>query len=390
MASYAKGFRTLPRRYPSLPLLVSLNREHTSGSLPLAVHADDRSLSDKAGDVLQSMLPRHGMAKRTVRAMGGLMMLAALAGAVAAAAPVSASVSPGHHPAPLPASIGKGLGKPAAVTSLATAQVCAKVAAKAGFSFNDPISTPAGSYPVIVVAVAVGLAESSCNPSAQGVNGPTSGCPNGSVDRGLWQINNCYHSEVSDSCAYQVQCNADAAFNISASGHDWTPWSTYNSGAFGGQISLAEQAVYGYSFQLQSHGDGTCLDADSKDVGNGGPIFQWACNSSDKYQQWKVVGSVGHLPILQNVGSGTCLDADSKDVGNGGPIFQWACSTSDKYQQWWFHGSGQYNTNGNANAGVHSVGTGSTCLDADGKSKGNGAPIFQWGCSQSDTFQQWN
>jgi hypothetical protein len=331
--------------------------------------------------------------------MGGLLALTTLVGVSAAASPMAAATRAaaatrvtGTGSAPMasrPAALGKGAGH-AAADSVSSAQVCAKVAAKAGFSFNNTISTPAGTYPVIVVAVAIGLAESSCNPSAQGDNGPTSGCGSGSVDRGLWQINNCYHSEVSDSCAYQVQCNADAAFNISAKGYDWTPWSTYNSGAFGGQISTAEAAVYGYSFQLKDHANGTCLDADSTDVGNGGKVFQWACNSSDSYQQWKVVGSVGHLPILQNVGTGTCLDADATDVGNGGKIFQWACSQSDTHQQWWFYGSGQYNTNGNADAGVRSQGTGTTCLDADGTNKANGAPIFQWSCNQSDAAQQWN
>jgi hypothetical protein len=337
--------------------------------------------------------------------MGGLMALTALAGSVTAmtlttsAAPAAAAslaatgtAAPAAGtvpPAARPASVGRSAGR-ATADSVATAQVCAKVAAKAGFSFNNTIKTPAGTYPVIVVAVAIGLAESSCNPSAQGSNGPTSGCPSGSVDRGLWQVNSCYHAEVSNACAYQVQCNADAAFKISAKGYDWTPWSTYNSGAFGGQISTAEAAVYGYSFQLQNHADGTCLDADSTDVGNGGKVFQWACNASDKYQQWKVVGSIGHLPILQNAGTGTCLDADATDVRNGGKIFQWACNTGDSHQQWWFYGSGQYNTNGSANAGVRSQGTGTTCLDADGTSKGNGAPIFQWGCNQSDPSQQWN
>jgi Lysozyme like domain/Ricin-type beta-trefoil lectin domain len=325
--------------------------------------------------------------KGLTRRLGCPMTVAVIAGSLAMAAPASAVVPQGHS-VPRPAAIGKGLG--GAGLSVTTAQVCAKVAAKAGFSFNNYIGTPAGSYPVIVVAVAVGLAESGCNPNAAGSNGPTSGCPNGSTDRGLWQINNCYHSEVSDACAYQVQCNADAAFNISSKGYDWTPWSTYNSGAFASQISTAEQAVYGYSFQLRSNGDGTCLDADSADVRNGGKIFQWGCNSSDSYQQWRVVGSVGHIPILKNAGTGTCLDADSADVRNGGKIFQWACNTGDKYQQWWFYGSGQENTNGNANAGVHSVGTGSTCLDADGTAKGNGAPIFQWACNQSDVYQQWN
>src|SRR5579859_2585772 len=308
--------------------------------------------------------PRAGRhwAAGAARVRVALVVLSALAGVVAAGNAVAlASVRTAvSHPVPSamrPASIGRGLGRPAA-QSLAQAQVCAKVAAKAGFSFNNYIRTNDGSsHPVIVMAVAIGLAESGCSPTAQGANGPTSGCPNGSVDRGLWQINNCYHSEVSDACAYQVQCNADAAFNISSNGYDWTPWSTYNNGNYTAELGLAEQAVYGYTFQLENHGDGTCLDADGTSKGNGAPIFQWTCNSSDKFQQWQVVGSVGRLPILRNVGTGTCLAADAAKIGNGAPIFQWSCNTGDKFQQWWFYGSGQYNTNGNADAGMHNQGT---------------------------------
>jgi hypothetical protein len=57
---------------------------------------------------------------------------------------------------------------------------------------------------------------------------------------------------------------------------------------------------------------------------------------------------------------------------------------------WWFHGSGQLHTNGNADADIHSQGTRTTCLDGDGSSRGNRAPIFQWKCNQSDIYQQWN
>lgn len=113
------------------------------------------------------------------------------------------------------------------------ADLCAQVGAVAGF--------PAGG--ALVTAVAVALAESSCVASARGANGPTAGCPNGSVDRGLWQVNSCYHAEVSDSCAYNAQCNANAARRISAGGTNWTPWSTYNSGAYRAYLATAQAAV---------------------------------------------------------------------------------------------------------------------------------------------------
>ncbi|MEU7955963.1 transglycosylase SLT domain-containing protein [Micromonospora humida] len=110
--------------------------------------------------------------------------------------------------------------------------LCAQVAYAAGFR-NNPL----------VTAVAVAMAESSCNPSAVGSNGPTAGCPNGSLDRGLWQINNCYHPTVNDSCAYNSQCNANAAYSISSGGSNWQPWSTYNNGAYTAYLSAAQAAV---------------------------------------------------------------------------------------------------------------------------------------------------
>jgi Ricin-type beta-trefoil lectin domain/Lysozyme like domain len=318
-----------------------------------------------------------------------LTVATALAPAVTASAAVT-------HPARVPVAGGSfpktpeaSLRTPGYEATISEAQTCAEVAAKAGFSFNNYLNTNnGGSYPVIVVAVAVGMAESSCNASA--TNGPNI--------VGMWQIEYAAHN-ISLSCAQNAQCNADAAFNISDKGYDWCAWSTYavtpsdcslpsgyNYTQF---LSAAEAGVYGYTFQLKSQGNGTCLDADGSKTGNGDPIFQYSCNSSDRYQQWEVVGSDGDVPILKNVGAGTCLDADSAKVGNGGTIFQWGCNQSDHYQQWWFYGSGNTG-NDNAVAGVHSVGASGYCLDADGSKSGNGAPIFQWGCNQSDSHQQWN
>jgi IMP dehydrogenase/GMP reductase len=371
----------------------------------LVRHRPSRKTAGKWREFLTAERPARDAAVRSrhgstalLRVLGGVLAASTLAALLAAAAPAAVASPPPAPSASAPVTVGPGLVQNPRSISLSAAQTCGAVAAKAGFSFNNYISTNKGSYPVIVVAVAVALAESSCqgnvylcNPSLHAGYYPPVSCPAGTTsdDRGLWQINSG-HTNVSDACAFQVQCNADAAFNLSGGGYNWSPWVTYNKGTWGSYISTAEGAVYGYSVMLKSNGDGTCLDADSTDVRNGGKIFQWNCNTSDRYQQWQVVGSVGHVPILKNLGTGTCLDADSTDVRNGGKIFQWNCNTSDRYQQWWFYGSGQFNTNGNANAGVHSVGTGTTCLDADGSAKGNGAPIFQWKCNQSDIYQQWN
>lgn len=72
-------------------------------------------------------------------------------------------------------------------------------------------------------AVAVAMAESRGDCSAQYVNGP------GSIDRGLWQINSKYHPECSDSCAYSCSCNAQCAVSV-WQGSGWNAWNTYKNG----------------------------------------------------------------------------------------------------------------------------------------------------------------
>jgi Lysozyme like domain len=93
------------------------------------------------------------------------------------------------------------------------------------------------------IAVAVGLAESGGNPGANRHNPPTPGCPDGSVDRGPWQLNDCYHPEVSDGCAYQPDCAATQTYRISAAGSDWSSWTTFATGAYRAQLVAAEQAI---------------------------------------------------------------------------------------------------------------------------------------------------
>ncbi|HEV2348070.1 MAG TPA: ricin-type beta-trefoil lectin domain protein [Actinocrinis sp.] len=328
----------------------------------------------------------HGRGARARRgaslALAGGMLAAAV---VAATGSAWASATPGASPTATQrmASLNPGTGvSPNAITA-ADISICTKVAAKAGFSFNRTVGTVLGQEPQIVVAVSIAMAESSCNPSATNIN------TNGSEDRGLWQINNAAWPNVSDACAFQVQCNADAAWNISNHGTNWGPWSTFNNGAWENYVGSARSALSSFTFQLKDQGSNTCLDADGTNIGNGGKIFQWTCNAGDNFQQWTVEYNVGSLPILRNVGSGTCLDADGSSKGNGSPIFQWACNHSDGSQEWWFNGSGKLNTNGNAEAGLQNNNDG-TCLDADGTNIGNGGKIFQWTCNGSDSFQLWN
>lgn len=72
------------------------------------------------------------------------------------------------------------------------------------------------------LAAAIAMAESAGNSSASNHNS------NGSIDRGLWQINSV-HGSLS---TFDPLANAKAAVKISSNGKNWHPWVTYNSGAY--------------------------------------------------------------------------------------------------------------------------------------------------------------
>lgn len=76
------------------------------------------------------------------------------------------------------------------------------------------------------LAAAVAMAESGGNPAARNVN------VDGSVDRGLFQINARWHPEVSDACAFNPECAARAAYRISNQGTNWNQWSAYKNGSY--------------------------------------------------------------------------------------------------------------------------------------------------------------
>lgn len=67
------------------------------------------------------------------------------------------------------------------------------------------------------LARAVMMAEGNYNPRAFN---PT----NGSNDRGIWQISAKWHPEVSDACAYNVECSTNVAYQLSKGGEDWSAW----------------------------------------------------------------------------------------------------------------------------------------------------------------------
>jgi hypothetical protein len=337
----------------------------------------------------------------TGRVLAAASTLAVLAGFAIAAAASASTAS--HHTAAAgaavrPAALGPGLGVPAPDVSPDDAGTCANAAAKAGFSFTHFVGTSAGSYREITIAVAVCLAESSgrsnvylCNPGLQDGDYPPVSCPAGttSVDRGLWQINSFYHSNISNECAFQAQCNANAAYGISDHGTDWEPWHTFTSGAWIQYLSDAETAMTQVTFTLTGDRADKCLEADPGQGHDGGGVELEDCDSSNTQQQWHVdVQGTGDI-LLANVGSGHCLDTIAGQGRDGGGVQQWWCDHTDQHQQWAIVGSGNTNSNGSANAMLENNGS-RYCLATKAGDGVPGGVVYQWGCDIGNTYLLWN
>ena len=89
----------------------------------------------------------------------------------------------------------------------------------------------------VAIAVAVALAESGGIPNrVSPVN------KNGTIDRGLWQINSAHAKEFDISDWANPQSNANYAYKIYKS-QGWTAWSTFNDGTYKQFLSIGKQAA---------------------------------------------------------------------------------------------------------------------------------------------------
>ena len=82
-----------------------------------------------------------------------------------------------------------------------------------------------GSPAAAVLAASVAMAESGGRQYASLYNA------NGTTDRGYWQINSI-HGSLS---TFGARANARSAVLISGGGRDWSPWVTYDTGAYAGR-----------------------------------------------------------------------------------------------------------------------------------------------------------
>jgi len=114
------------------------------------------------------------------------------------------------------------------------------------------LAQAAGSGGDPQTAVAVALAESGGDTSAVHTNSDQWR----SRDRGLWQLNDHWHPEVSDACAFDGLCNARAAYVLSNAWTDFGAWGSFTSGAYqqfmpavgtATQAPPASRSLYGQS-----------------------------------------------------------------------------------------------------------------------------------------------
>ena len=90
-----------------------------------------------------------------------------------------------------------------------------------------------GSAATAPLAAAIAMAESGGKPTA--INHNT----NGSVDRGLFQINSVHGAQSSTDLATNIK----AAIAISSNGTNWNPWTTYTSGKYKPYLTQAQDAI---------------------------------------------------------------------------------------------------------------------------------------------------
>jgi hypothetical protein len=253
---------------------------------------------------------------------------------------------------------------------LRAAQVCASHAAAAGWANNGVYG---GS---LVTATAVCIAESGGHPriyhcdttGAIGYYPPVS-CKTGFYDRGLWQLNSHYQSNVPDACAFRAQCNANAAYRISGLGTSFSPWAVYDSDFYAAYLGDAQAAVSGLTTGAVASGVfGVCLARSQPGAGASPVVVVGNCGRRTGSERWTFTG--GTLTA-----GGLCLTAAA---GSGQPGLTLAACTGGASQRWASSQRGQLK---NRQTGW--------CLDDPGAAVVAGAPVTLASCTGAREETWW-
>jgi Lysozyme like domain/Ricin-type beta-trefoil lectin domain len=172
---------------------------------------------------------------------------------------------------------------PHAARVTSAAQSCTSYATAAGWANNGSL----------VTASAVCMAESGgqaavyyCDATGHDGHYPPVKC-SGVYDRGLWQLDSAGQSGVTDACAFAPQCNADAAYAVSAGGLNFAAWSVYVNGVYQSYTGAARAAVEALTSGTVASGvAGVCL-ARGQAAANA-PVITGRCGTGAAQQQWSV------------------------------------------------------------------------------------------------------
>ena len=117
----------------------------------------------------------------------------------------------------------------------------------------------------LVTAIAVALAESSGNPNAYNPE-TAAGTPAGLGSYGLWQIYLNAHPEFTGENLFDPQTNANAAFSVFTAAGGFTPWTTFNNGAYLQFVPIAQMVERTIIWDSNGHPfyllETVCMDAD--------------------------------------------------------------------------------------------------------------------------------
>jgi Lysozyme like domain/Ricin-type beta-trefoil lectin domain len=315
-------------------------------------------------------------ASRSARMLGfGTLILVLMAGAAAARGDTGPQPAPVSHtpltsPFPRPASLAPqgAVGPLSPAQALQAAQTCAAHAATAGWADN-------GSYGGnLVTATAVCVAESGGQPNiyhcdSDGTSGfyPPVTCAGGLYDRGLWQINSTYHLTISDTCAFRAQCNADAAYGISAQGASFAPWAVYGSTSYTRYLDAAQRAVSTLgSGAIPSALFGMCVARSQNTAG--AAIVIRRCARRHAQEQWTIIPHTIYHGTL-------CLSAGA---GGGQPAVTLAACDGSDGQIWNTYRGNQLR-----------IGQNGDCLDDPGASRAPGTALDTAPCTATRQETWW-
>ena len=322
-------------------------------------------------------------ARATVRCLctaAAVVTIAIALGSFPAASSAARSAShPGSRPAGQAGHLPPGI-RPASVNPrgafskiLSAAEASAAAQTCAGYATSAGWANTAGPASTLVVASAICVAESGgqatvyyCDPTGTDGYYPPVNCP-GVYDRGLWQINSQSWASISNACAFDPRCNADAAYGISQGGQSFTPWATYTSGVYRNYLSDAQAAVGGLRIGTVPGGmPGVCLSRLA--YARHAPAVIARCGSGARRQEWQIAG--------QAIEDGAfCLAAASASAT--AEVWLGRCNGSAA-QQWSALGTGQLR---NALAG--------RCLRDPGGSDVVGAALNVGSCTQVTSRLWW-